>query len=172
MMTLDRQREDVHRPKPPSDDRRLRLSPHPAARGRTEEISTMDDAASRPYLPAGVAVVDTDGDLVGAIHAVYPHYIAIVAEGDPPTAYRAPFRAVFSFDGSTVTLRVQKDALDPMTPAEVTALGLPSHGGMAPAGTGTDNVGPAAGLTFGEVPVEDGESSGQSLENADSRDGT
>ncbi|HEV2108271.1 MAG TPA: DUF2171 domain-containing protein [Thermomicrobiales bacterium] len=81
-----------------------------------------------PHIPAGVPVVDIDGDAIGTIRAVYPHYIAVEQDGIPPAAHRVPPHAVASFDGAKVTLNVGRDALDEMTPEAEAAIDLPRHG--------------------------------------------
>ncbi len=85
-------------------------------------------------IPTGVPVIDIEGEPVGTIRAVYPHYIAVEQDGIPPTAHRVPPRAVAGFDGAKVTLNVGRDALDEMTPEAEAAIDLPRHGGAPESG--------------------------------------
>ena len=124
------------------------------------------DASTPQTLPAGVPVVDTNGVPVGRVRAVYPHYLAVETDDDPPAAYRVPLRAIFAFDGTTVSLRVERDALDPMTPDATAADDLPEHGGEVPVGTGTDLPEAAAGFSFGNRQIGDGEPGSRPAEDA------
>ncbi len=81
------------------------------------------DSASRrvpaevPETAVGSPVVDAGGEAIGRVRAVYPHYLAVEGDGPEPEAYRVPYRAVASFDGTTVTLAIGRDVLDPLTPS-------------------------------------------------------
>lgn len=83
----------------------------------------------RPYIAAGSPVHDSQGARVGVVRAVYPHYIAVGEHGDHPHAYRVPLRAVAAVEADQLRLSIPRDVLDPMTAAELTAFGLPEHGG-------------------------------------------
>lgn len=85
--------------------------------------------AERPYIAAGIPVDDSAGARVGVVRAVYPHYVAVSEHGDHPQAYRVPLRAIAAIAADLVRLRIPKDVLDPMTAEELTAFGLPEHGG-------------------------------------------
>ena len=96
----------------------------------------MRNDAERPYIAAGATVDDSDGARVGVVRAVYPHYIAVGDHGDHPQAYRVPLRAIAAIEPDRIRLSIPKDVLDPMTAEELTAFGLPVHGGevvVAPA---------------------------------------
>ena len=81
------------------------------------------------FVPAGVTVEDSDGIRIGVVRAVYPHYVAVGEHSDHPAAYRVPIRAIAKVDDTLLRLTVPRDVLDPMTAEEMTALGLPEHGG-------------------------------------------
>ena len=85
--------------------------------------------AERPYIAAGIRVDDSNGARVGVVRAVYPHYVAVGEHGDHPQAYRVPLRAIAAIEADRVRLKIPKDVLDPMTTEELTAFGLPEHGG-------------------------------------------
>ncbi len=70
-----------------------------------------------PETAVGAPVVDASGAAIGRVRAVYPHYLAVEQGGPEPEAYRVPYRAVASFDGTTVALAIGRDVLDPMTPS-------------------------------------------------------
>jgi hypothetical protein len=96
----------------------------------------MRNDEERPYIEAGATVDDSNGDRVGVVRAVYPHYIAVGEHGDHPQAYRVPLRAIATIAPDRIRLSIPKDVLDPMTAEELTAFGLPEHGGevvVAPA---------------------------------------
>lgn len=82
-----------------------------------------------PYIPAGAPVEDSDGVGIGVVRAVYPHYVAVSEHGDHPRGYRVPLRAIATVIGDRIRLSIPLDVLDPMTPEELTAFGLPEHGG-------------------------------------------
>jgi len=145
----------------PKQNLKQNRNPSPKHPRDTQQRSAMMTPPTEPYLPTGAAVVDGNGDRIGTIRAVYPHYVAVAASGAPPDAYRVPFRAIARVTDDTVTLSVPVTALDRMTPEEVSALGLPHHGGEAPAGTG--GPGPAeaaAGETLGAQQIGDGQPGG------------
>jgi hypothetical protein len=149
-----------------------------APAGRRGE-SPMAEGNERPWLPVGARVVDSEGEPVGTIRAVYPHYVAV--EGRHDSAYRVPFRAIDRFEGNTVTLRVGRDALDPMGSERDAAYGLPEHGGHAPEGTGSGGPSQAAaGFDLGghaigdgrpgDMPAEEAAALAEALDRAESDD--
>lgn len=83
-------------------------------------------------LPTGTRVVDLNGAAIGRIRSVYPHFIAVDAEGMPPRAYRVPPHTAASYDGNTLKLSVPVEALDEMTPPSGATEELPRHGGPPP----------------------------------------
>lgn len=71
-----------------------------------------------PDSAVGAPVVDDSGTEIGRVRAIYPHYLAIEQQGSEPDAYRVPYRAISAFDGTTVTLAIGRDVLDPLTPSD------------------------------------------------------
>jgi hypothetical protein len=70
-----------------------------------------------PESAVGARVVDASGEALGHVRALYPHYLAVERGGAHPEAYRVPYRAVAGFDGTTVSLAIGREVLDPMTPS-------------------------------------------------------
>jgi hypothetical protein len=89
----------------------------------------MSSEQEGPFVPAGIPVEDVDGVRIGVVRAVYPHYIAVGEHSDHPAAYRVPLRAIADIDDIRIRLTIPQDVLDPMTAEELTAFGLPEHGG-------------------------------------------
>ncbi len=116
-----------------------------------EGTDGMNSDQERPYIPAGAAVEDSDGAGIGVVRAVYPHYVAVSEHGEHPRGYRVPTRAIATVAGNRVQLSIPLDVLDPMTPAELTAFGLPEHGGEVVVGSpleeARDEVEESLGLT-------------------------
>ena len=83
-----------------------------------EQESASRRGAEVPESAVGSPVLDDAGQEIGRVRAVYPHYLAVERGGPEPEAYRVPYRAVASYDGATVILRIGRDVLDPMTPSD------------------------------------------------------
>lgn len=98
----------------------------------------MANEQDRPFVPAGAVVEDVNGSRVGVVRAVYPHYVAVGEHGERPQAYRVPVRAIATVDGNHIRLNIPLDVLDPMTAQELTAFGLPEHGGEIVVGSPLD----------------------------------
>ena len=106
----------------------------------TEWEYGMSSEQSGPYVPAGAVVEDSNGARVGVVRAVYPHYVAVGDHGERPQAYRVPLRAIVLTEANRIRLSIPKDVLDPMTAAELAALGLPEHGGEIVVGSPLDEA--------------------------------
>jgi hypothetical protein len=83
-------------------------------------------------LSPGTQVVDMNGETIGRIRAVYPHYIAVDGIGDHSPSYRVPPHTIVSLDGQKLRLSVPISALDELTHPGDTVEELPRHGGPIP----------------------------------------
>ena len=92
-------------------------------------------------VPVGTPVVDLDGEPVGRIVTVYPHYVMVERHGEHPSAFRVPIGTIARVEGGRARLSIRASALDLMTPEESTAFGLPHHG----ASGGGEGAGEGAG---------------------------
>lgn len=60
----------------------------------------------------GAAVAALNGEVLGAVHAVHPHYFLVEGEGPEGHAeYEVPNRAVGAVEGGRVVLSVNREAL-------------------------------------------------------------
>jgi hypothetical protein len=83
-------------------------------------------------LSPGTLVVDMNGETVGRIRAVYPHFIAVDGVGDHSPAYRVPPHTIAALDGDRLRLSIPISALDQVTHPGDTVEDLPRHGGPVP----------------------------------------
>lgn len=69
-------------------------------------------------IPVGASVVAANGEVLGAVHAVHPHYFLVEGEGpDGHVEYEIPDRAAAAFEDGRVLLSVNREALT-VIPAE------------------------------------------------------
>ncbi len=69
-------------------------------------------------IPAGAAVVAANGEMLGAVHVVHPHYFVVERDNpDGHAEYEVPNRAVGAVEGGRVILTVNLEALTEI-PAE------------------------------------------------------
>ncbi len=59
----------------------------------------------------GATVVALDGTTLGTVREVHPHYVLVGEANRPHFDFDVPVRAIASFDGTTVHLKVNRSAL-------------------------------------------------------------
>ena len=69
-------------------------------------------------VPVGAAVVAANGEMLGKVHTVFPHFFLFEQTGGAnPTDYEVPMHAVVGTEGGRVQLTVNLEALTEV-PAE------------------------------------------------------
>ena len=71
--------------------------------------------------PEGTAVMAENGERLGTIRTVYPHYFLIRQEQDPGHDLEVPAHAIGSYDGEKLYLTVDRRALS-VVDADVDAI--------------------------------------------------
>ena len=72
----------------------------------------MGESGGQGEVPLGAAVIAADGEMLGKVHAVYPHFFVVEqATGDEPMNYEVPMHAVAGVEGGRVQLTVNLEAL-------------------------------------------------------------
>jgi hypothetical protein len=66
-------------------------------------------------LSVGTVVVAENGERLGRIHAIYPHYIVVGEEGNETRDLEVPVHALSNYDGETLHLTVNREALSEIT---------------------------------------------------------
>lgn len=61
--------------------------------------------------PPGTTVIAENGDLLGTIRTVYPHYLLVRQEDDPQHDLEVPVHAIASYDGERLYLTVNRRGL-------------------------------------------------------------
>jgi hypothetical protein len=72
----------------------------------------VDVEAAARGLPVGALVVAENGEELGRVHTVHPHYFLVEqGTGLSTSDLEVPIRAVAAIDGARVVLRVNREAL-------------------------------------------------------------
>jgi len=85
----------------------------------------MADGSTEGGVAVGATVVALNGDTLGTIHTVQPHFLMVAATGGQPGAspidYEVPMHAVVGVEGGRVQLSVNREALNEVMGEEQTA---------------------------------------------------
>lgn len=66
-------------------------------------------------LSVGTVVVAENGERLGRVHAIHPHYIVVGEEGNERRDLEVPIHALSVYDGETLRLTVNREALTEVT---------------------------------------------------------
>jgi hypothetical protein len=61
-------------------------------------------------IPEGTVVVAADGEMLGEVHLIEPHFLLVDQPGDPHASLEVPIRAIQRYDGR-LYLSVNRTAL-------------------------------------------------------------
>ena len=76
-----------------------------------------DDPHGVRAIPTGTSVIALNGDRLGAVRDVHPHYLIVGQEGEHGEL-EVPVHAIASFTGGTLQLSVNREALTPVDDQE------------------------------------------------------
>jgi len=63
-------------------------------------------------IPVGASVHAANGEFLGTVHAVHPHFFLVEGDGpDGHTEYEVPNRAAGAVEGGRIVLTVNREAL-------------------------------------------------------------
>jgi hypothetical protein len=74
----------------------------------------------RPF-PAGTVVIAENGERLGVVREVHPHYLLVAADGAPNTDLEVPPHAIGTYDGERLYLTVNREALSAVDDEESAA---------------------------------------------------
>lgn len=62
-------------------------------------------------LSVGTVVVAENGERLGRVHAIHPHFIIVGEQGNDSRDLEVPIHALSNYDGETLHLTVNREAL-------------------------------------------------------------
>lgn len=74
-------------------------------------MERMSHAAQHLRYPTGTLVVALDGEELGAIESIHPHFFLVRHEDDRHANLQVPAHAIASYDGERLHLMVNREAL-------------------------------------------------------------
>ena len=74
-------------------------------------MERMSHAEQHRSFPVGTPVVALDGQRLGTIRTVYPHFLLVAQDGTEHADLEVPIHALGRYDGSQLALTVNREAL-------------------------------------------------------------
>lgn len=83
--------------------------------GKGERVENLSRDLIHQRLSVGTVVVAENGERLGRIHAIHPHYVIVGEEGNEQRDLEVPVRALSNYDGETLHITVNREALTEVT---------------------------------------------------------
>ena len=77
----------------------------------------MSDPHGTHNIPIGIPVLALNGELLGAVREVHPHYLLVHREGEHGDL-EIPVHAIRGFEGGTLEVSVNREAVTPVDDEE------------------------------------------------------
>ena len=84
-------------------------------------MERMSHADQHRDYPAGTVVIAADGEVLGTVRAVYPHFLLVAQDNTDHADLEVPPHALGSYDGTRLRLTVNRQALSAVDDDETVA---------------------------------------------------
>jgi hypothetical protein len=84
-------------------------------------MERMSHAGQHRQFPAGTVVVAANGERLGVVREVHPHYLLVASDGAAHADLEVPPHAIGTYDGERLYLTVNREALSAVDDEESAA---------------------------------------------------